>query len=205
MRYVSQKHESNWELVDTASEEVAFEQGAETYSNIAVDGKPSKKPPDESGTWSLGEFGTILGHLFASGGRVQFTYAQSDTIAGQPASIYDFRVDQLQSQWHVQVPGQYILPSYKGSVWLSQQSAQALRIEMEAEDIPAAYPRLSVETAVNYGYLALGTSEEFLLPQLAEVLSCSRVSNQCERNFIAFHDCHKFAGESNIRFNPVVK
>ncbi len=204
-RYVSENHELSWEVVDTASEEVAFEEGAETYRNIALNGKPSKKPPDESGTWSLGEFGTILGHLFAPAAMVQFTYLQSDTIAGQPVSIYDFRVDQPHSGWHVQAPGQYILPSYDGSVWLDQQSAQALRIEMRAIDIPKAFPRLTVETAVNYGYITLGTSEEFLLPELAEVLSCSRVSSQCERNFILFHDCHRFTSESNIQFNPAVK
>ncbi len=204
-RYVSENHEPNWEVVDTVTEEVMFEEGAETYRNIALNGKPSKKPPDESGTWSVGEFGTILGHLFAPAGMVQFTYVQSDTIGGQPASIYDFRVDQPHSAWHVQVPGQYILPSYKGSVWLGQQSARALRIEMGAKDIPKAFPRFTVETAVNYGYITLGTSEEFLLPEIAEVLSCSRASSQCERNFIAFHDCHRFTGESNIRFNPLVK
>jgi hypothetical protein len=99
------------------------------------------------------------------------------------------------------VPGQYILPAYKGSVWIDKQSAHALRIEMQAKDIPEEFPRISVETAVDFDYISLGTPEKFLLPVHAEVLSCARGSNECDRNVIDFRNYHKFTGESTIKFN----
>ena len=34
----------------------------------------------------------------------------------------------------------------------------------------------------------------------AEVLSCARGSNECERNVIEFRNYHKFEGESIIKF-----
>jgi hypothetical protein len=35
----------------------------------------------------------------------------------------------------------------------------------------------------------------------AEVLSCDRGSNVCDRNVIEFRNYHKFTGESVIKFN----
>ena len=44
------------------------------------------------------------------------------------------------------MPGQYINRAYKGSVWIDKQSAHALRIEMQAKDIPTEFPLVTVET-----------------------------------------------------------
>jgi len=200
-RYASETREPNWTVVDEVSMEVVFEDRKEAYRKIVINGKPSKKLPEESGAWSSGEFGTIMGDLFARATLAQFKYEQAGTIEDQPASIYDFQVNQPHSAWRIQVPGQYILPSYQGWVWLGQQSANTLRIEMQAKNIPRAFPYLTVETAVDYDYIVLGTAGKFLLPAHAEVLSCSRGTTQCGRNVIAFHDCHKFTGESRIQFN----
>ena len=110
-------------------------------------------------------------------------------------------MERLRSNWKIQVPGQYVMPAYKGSVWIDKESAHALRIEMQAKDIPEEFPRATVETAVDYDYITLGTPQKFLLPVHAEVLSCARGSNECERNVIEFRNYHKFEGESTIKFN----
>jgi hypothetical protein len=109
-------------------------------------------------------------------------------------------VERLRSSWKIWVPGQYILPAYKGSIWIDKQTANTLRIEMQAQEIPEEFPRIAVETAVDYDYITLGTAEKFLLPVRAEVLSCARGSNECERNVIEFRNYHKFTGESTIKF-----
>jgi len=75
-----------------------------------------------------------------------------------------------------------------------------LRIEMQGREIPEEFPLATVETAVDYDYVTLGTPEKFLLPVHAEVLSCRRGSNECERNVIEFRNYHKFTGESTIKF-----
>jgi hypothetical protein len=54
---------------------------------------------------------------------------------------------------------------------------------------------------VDFDYISLGTPEKFLLPVHAEVLSCARGSNECDRNVIDFRNYHKFTGESTIKFN----
>jgi hypothetical protein len=200
-RYASETRVPSWNVIDLVSAEVVYENGKESYRNLTINGKPTKKPPEESGAWSTGEFGTILANLFSPGTDAKFKYAQDDTIAHLAASVYDFQVTRPRSSWRIWVPGQYILPAYKGSVWIDKQSAHALRIEMQAKDIPEEFPRISVETAVDFEYISLGTPEKFLLPVHAEVLSCARGSNECDRNVIEFRNYHKFTGESTIKFN----
>jgi hypothetical protein len=200
-RYASETRVPSWNVIDIVSAEVVYENGKESYRNLMINNKPTKKPPEESGAWSTGEFGTILANLFSPGADAAFKYAQDDTIAHIASSVYDFQVIRQRSSWKIWVPGQYILPAFKGSVWIDKQSGHTLRIEMQAKDIPEEFPRISVETAVDFDYITLGTPEKFLLPVHAEVLSCSRGSNECERNVIEFRNYHKFTGESVIKFN----
>ena len=200
-RYASETRVPSWNVIDVVAAEVVYENGKESYRNLTINGKATKKPPEESGAWSTGEFGTILANLFSPGTDAAFKYAQDDTIAHLAASVYDFQVVRPRSSWKIWVPGQYILPAYKGSVWIDKQTANALRIEMQAKDIPEEFPRISVETAVDFEYITLGTPEKFLLPVHAEVLSCARGSNECDRNVIEFRNYHKFTGESIIKFN----
>ncbi len=200
-RYVSETRVPSWDVIDVIGAEVVYEAGKESYRNLTINGKPSKKPPEESGAWSTGEFGTILAEIYSPGSAAQFKYAEEDSIAHRSSSVYDFKVERQRSSWKVSVPGQYITPAFKGSVWIDKDGAHTLRIEMQAQEIPEGFPRASVETAVDYDYVTLGTAEKFLLPVHAEVLSCSRGSNECERNVIEFRNYHKFTGESTIKFN----
>ncbi len=201
-RYVSQTRAVNWTVVDVVTADVVYDDHKESYKNITVNGKATKKSPEETGSWSTGEFGTIQANLF-SPGVADFKFAQDSMASRIPASVYDFDVPRPRSSWTVRLPGQFIVPAYKGSVWIDKQKINVLRIEMQARDIPEEFPLVSVETALDYDYISLGTPAKFLLPVRAEVLTCRRGSNECERNVIEFRNYHKFTGESTIKFNPV--
>jgi hypothetical protein len=199
-RYVSETRQPSWNVIDVVSAEVVFEEHRESYRNLQINGKPSKKPPEESGAWSTGEFGTILGNLFSPYTDADFKFAQDDTISHRSASVFDFKVQRVRAAWRIWTTGQYIMPAYRGSVWIDKQTGEVLRIEMQAKEIPEAFPEISVETAVDYDSIRLGTPEQFLLPVHSEALSCWRGSNDCQRNVIEFRNYHKFTGESNIEF-----
>jgi predicted transcriptional regulator len=199
-RYVSETRQPSWNVVDVVSAEVVFEERRESYRNLQINGKPSKKPPEESGAWSTGEFGTILGNLFSPYTDADFKFAQDDTIIHRSASVFDFKVLRVRASWRIWTTGQYIMPAYRGSVWIDKQTGEVLRIEMQAKEIPEAFPEITVETAVDYDSIRLGTPEQFLLPVHSEALSCWRGSNDCQRNVIEFRNYHKFTGESNIEF-----
>jgi hypothetical protein len=199
-RYYSETRTPSWNVIDVIGAEVVFEAGKESYRNLTINGKASKKPPEESGAWSTGEFGTILAEIYSPGSAARFKFIEEASIIHRPSSVYDFSVERQRSSWKVSVPGQYIMPAYKGSVWIDKDGAHTLRIEMQGRDIPEEFPLITVETAVDYDYVTLGTPEKFLLPVHAEVLSCKRGSNECERNVIEFRNYHKFTGESVIKF-----
>ena len=204
-RYVSETRQPSWNVVDVVSAEVVYDDHQESYRNLQINGKPTKKAPEDSGAWSTGEFGTILGNLFAPQSATEFKYVQEDTIAHRAASVFDFKVQRVRASWKIWVPGQYIVPAYKGSVWIDKKTGQALRIEMQAKEIPEAFPEITVETAVDYDAISLGTADKFLLPVHAEALSCWRNSNDCQRNVIEFRNYHKFEGESVIKFEQEQK
>jgi len=199
-RYVSQTRVANWTVVDIVTAEVVYDDHKESYRNIAINGKVTKKAPEETGSWSTGEFGTIQTNLF-SPGVADFKFAQDSMAARIPASVYDFDVPRARSSWKIRLPGQFLFPAYKGAVWLDKQKANVLRIEMQARNIPEEFPLDSIETTVDYDYVSLGATAKFLLPVRAEVLTCRRGSNECERNTIEFRNYHKFSGESTIKFN----
>jgi len=200
-RYDSESRQPNWRALDIVSADLVYEDRKESYRNLQINGKTTKKAPEETGAWSTGEFGTILGNLFDPGTDADFEYREDDTIAHHSASVYRFEVSRARSNWKIWVPGQYIIPAYKGSIWIDKQTANVLRIEMQAVDIPEQFPAISVETAVDYDYISLGTPEKYLLPVRAEALECARDSNLCERNTIEFRNYHKFSGESTVKFN----
>jgi hypothetical protein len=204
-RYASETRTPSWNVIDVVSAEVVYENHEESYRNLQINGKPTKKSPEDSGAWSTGEFGTILGSLFASQSATEFKYIQDDTISHRSASLFDFKVIRVRSNWRILVAGQYIVPQYKGSVWIDNKTAQVLRIEMQAKEIPQAFPEISVETAVDYDTISLGSADRFLLPVHAEALSCWRNSNECQRNVIEFRNYHKFEGESIIKFEQEQK
>jgi hypothetical protein len=204
-RYVSETRQPSWNVVDIVSAEVVYDDHQESYRNLQINGKPTKKSPEDSGAWSTGEFGTILGNLFAPQSATEFKYVQEDTIAHRSTSLFDFKVTRVRSSWKIWVPGQYVVPTYKGSVWIDKQTGEVLRIEMQAKGIPEAFPEISVETAVDYDTISLGAADKFLLPVHAEALSCWRNSNECQRNVIEFRNYHKFEGESVIKFEQEQK
>ena len=93
-------------VLDTIGAEVVYEGGKESYRNLTINGKPTKKSPEESGAWSTGEFGTALIDLFHPATAAEFHYQRESRTAGITAKLYDFNVMHDHSHWDVKVGGQ---------------------------------------------------------------------------------------------------
>lgn len=199
-RYVEQSRASGWEALDVVTAKVIYEDGKEQYREITVGGRRTSKTMLElGGSTSTGEFASTLHSLFADASRADFKLYESTSVRGQPAAIYDFKVALPNSDWFITVGGQSLRPAYSGSVWIDKASAQVRRIEMQADKIPQDFPLDSMEWAVDYDEVPLGTVK-FLLPVHAENLACQRGSSICTKNTIDFRDYHKYSGESTITF-----
>jgi hypothetical protein len=199
-RYMEQSRSSGWDAQDVVTAKVIYEDGKESYKEITVGGKRTNKSMLElGGSTSTGEFASTLRSLFSPASRAQFKFYQSTAVTNSPAGIYDFKVALANSDWFINVGAQSLRPAYSGSVWIDKQTAQVRRIEMSANNIPKDFPLDTMEWAVDYESVSLGTSK-FLLPVHAENLACQRGSTICTKNTTDFRDYHKYSGESTIVF-----
>jgi len=201
-RYQSESHPASWNAIDVVSMDLVYENRKEDYRNIKVNGKAVNKTLDQiGGAWSTGEFGTILINLFAPASQTEFHARRNDRIAGVEAKLYDFEVQRENSNWNVHMGSQTYVPGYGGSIWIDPKNGRVLRIEMQARGLPSQFPTDHVEAALDYEYVRLGGTEQFLLPVHSENLACQRGSQLCTRNVIDFRNYHKYAGESTIEFH----
>jgi hypothetical protein len=201
-RYMRIPGSKEWHAQDVVSANVVYENGKEDYRNVAINGKPVNKKMEElPGSWSTGEFGTTLRSLFHPGRQAQFTYVKQSYMNGMNSWVYDYKVSRENSDWHVSLGSQSIVPAYEGRVWIDEKTAQVLRIEMSATDIPRDFPLDQVEASNDYGFVRLATADQYMLPTHAETLSCERGSPVCSRNTIEFRNYHKYTGEANITFD----
>lgn len=197
-RYVQQSKATGWEPLDVITAKVIYEDGKESYKEITVGGKRTNKSMMElGGTTSTGEFASTLHSLFSDASQAEFKLYETTTISGIAAKVYDFKVALKNSDWFINVGGQSLRPAYSGSVWIDPATAQVRRIEMQADNIPKDFPLDSLEWAVDYDNVSLGTST-FLLPVHAANLACQRGTTICTKNTEDFRDYHKFSGESTI-------
>ncbi len=199
-RYIQQSKTTGWEPLDVITAKVVYEDGKESYKEITVGGKRTNKSMmDLGGTTSTGEFASTLHSLFSDASQAEFKLYETTTISGITAKVYDFKVALHNSDWFINVGGQSLRPAYSGSVWIDPATAQVRRIEMQADNIPKDFPLDSLEWAVDYDNVSLGTST-FLLPVHAANLACQRGTTICTKNTEDFRDYHKFSGESTIEY-----
>jgi hypothetical protein len=184
--------------LDVVSAEIIYEDGEENYRNVKIDNRPTDKPFQEiEGSWSTGEFASILLELLHPDTRAQFRSGGATTISGFSAQVYDFQVQGENSHWILHAGSQNVTAAYAGSVWVDPDTARVLRIEMQARDIPSDFPMDTVETAVDYSYVTIGEAS-FLLPVHAETLGCQRGTSYCSHNIIDFRNYHEFKSEIKI-------
>ena len=196
-RYMEESRSAGWQAMDVVTAKIVYEDGHENYRDITVGGKHTNKSIMEiGGSTSEGEFAGYLRELFLDN-RAQFKFYQSTSVTGTPAAIYDFTVPLQRSGWTIIVGGQALRPQYSGSVWLEKSTGQVRRIEFQADKIPKDFPDDSVQTAVDYQAIRLGTGT-FLLPVHAENIACRRGTSICSKNEIDYRDYHKYSGESTI-------
>jgi hypothetical protein len=193
--------QTSWRAIDTVSADVVSEGGRETYKNILVNGKAPKQAVEKSGSWSTGEFSSVLLDILSPATDADFHNKRSTSIVNRPAFRYDFSVEQPNSHWHVYASAESYRPEYTGAIWIDKESSRVLRIEMSAKNLPKAFAFDTVESSVDYDFVLIG-DRKFLLPVHSEALDCARGTSTCSRNVIDFRNYKKFGADTSITFEP---
>jgi hypothetical protein len=196
-RYESKTLKPEWKLKDRVQLELAYTKGKEEYRNIRINGKPLKKgSPEDSGSWSMGDFGTTLMSIFGSTRPGDFRLRGDSDAAGLKAKVFDFSVPKERSQWTIRY-GYAVKPAHEGALWIDPDTARVLRIEMSSRRLPANYDIDKVEMTVDYGWIDIAGTR-YLLPVRSENLACFRGTFTCTRNEIEFRNYRKFQVESQV-------
>ncbi len=190
-----------WQAIDTISADLAYENGQESYTNVKLGNKPQKSMEDVGGSWSTGEFASLVDDLFDPSTAATFRRTGQDTIAGRNATTFKFDVPRERSHWRVMTTGQLYYPAFRGTVWIDRETSRVLRLEIESRNMPLLFPLLKVEEAIDYDFVRLAATQPFLLPTTSEVLNCQQGSSHCSRNRIEFRNYRKFGAESGITFD----
>ncbi|HTS25105.1 MAG TPA: hypothetical protein VMH81_04485 [Bryobacteraceae bacterium] len=203
-RYFSAGLPARWETIDVVTADVAYVNGKEDYRNLKINGIPTNRPPEHSGTWSTGEFSTTLEDVLSPITNARFRRRGDDRIAGRSALVYDYTVAQATSHWTMVAPdGRQYNPAYTGSVWIDKETRRVLRIEQTTSSLPGDFPINSAECVLVYGFAKID-QRSYLLPATSENIGCMRGSGTCSRNVIVFQNYRKFETESNVKFDKFV-
>jgi hypothetical protein len=196
----AQGNRTSWQALDVVTADVVAVGGKEEYKNILVNGKAPRDAIEKTGSWSTGEFATVLQGILAPQTDADFHNKRSTTIVNRPAFHYDYSVEQPNSMWHVYASSESYVPGYTGSIWIDKENFRVLRIEMSAVNMPRSFALDDVESAVDYDYVLIG-DKKFLLPVHSEALSCVRGTSECTKNVIEFRNYKKFGADSSITFD----
>jgi len=200
-RYYGSGLPSSWQTIDEVTADVACVNGKEDYRNVKINGIPTNRAPERSGTWTTGEFSTTLEDVLSVATNAQFRRRGDDKVGGRPAWLYDYTVAQANSHWTMVSPDdRRFNPAYTGSIWIDKESRRVLRIKQVTSTLPPDFPIDSAEAVLEYGFARID-QHSYLLPASGENIGCMRGSGTCSRNVIVFRDYRKFEAESNIKFD----
>jgi hypothetical protein len=189
---------TSWQPLDVVTSDLIYEDGKERYSNVMVNGKPTKYI-EQSGSWSEGEFASMLQAILSPNTNADFRNQKQVTILNRPSYRYDYTVEQSRSTWTLHADGQTVSPSYTGSIWIDKATYRVLRIEIAARNLPRDFPLDTAESSIDYDFVMIG-EQKVLLPAQADSLSCSRGTPDCSKNHTEFHNYRKFGADTNITF-----
>jgi hypothetical protein len=202
IRY-SSKSGGAWRQTDSVSAEVASQENREVYSDIRIDGRPSKALPRE-GIWSNGEFSTLLDEIFNPKHRADFKNREPDTAQSRPAWRYRFEIDKKHSGWDMAGDvGPFrrmrVAPSYSGVIWIDRETGKVLRIEKSTHSMPREFPLERVESSTDYSPVTIG-EQIYMLPTRTETITCTRHDPTCFKNETTFENYRKFDASAHITY-----
>ncbi len=205
-RYIQDGSRSPWKAQDLVSADLVYRNGAEEYTNIKVNNKQSSKPLEEiDGLRSTGEFGSILAEIFDPEAGTDFSRPSQVNVRGRKAWTYRFELPRERSDFRIITPSQLYYTGYGGVLWIDAETSRVLRLEMQARDLPKAFPFDTVEMTIDYDFIRLDSSKQFLLPTESEALNCIRGTTVCMKNSTSFRNYVKFTSDSSIIFDAPQK
>jgi hypothetical protein len=189
----------SWQLQDTLTIKLSYFEQKEDYKLILVNNTVTHEDYRKlGGTVAAGDFGSMLREIFEPATQTHFEWDHWARMRGRMAYVFNYRVAQSRSQWHISDREADIIPAYQGLLYVDKETRQVLRITMAATDIPPSFPIQRAGEVLDYDFQTLG-DQQFLLPLKGEVrLSTADVLTKNDNEFRLYH---KYSSESEIKYD----
>lgn len=200
-RSVRLPDQKDWKDEDKLEVEMSYhDKRGEVLKLIKLNGKPTTLSYDKlGGTTSTGEFGTLLGALFATQSQAEFKEIRTEALRGYPTTVFTFKVKKAFSNNQItdKTSGRTVTAAYEGTVWIETATARVLRIEQSAVDIQRGFPITLAESAIEYDWVTIAETK-YLLPVSAEVLLGQESQRFYSRNSIELRNYRMFDTDMKI-------
>jgi len=199
-RYFKTNGLQSWRTIDVITAEVAYHDGRETYANFRVDGVAVRTPPERSGSWTTGEFGSTLEDVLSRTTNATFKRRGEEQIEGRTAIVFDYAVQQSNSHWTlVSADDRHYTTAYDGAIWIDTITSRVLRIEQRTVGLPKDFSYSSAAALLEYGFFSID-NHTYILPARGDNSACMNGSGSCSRNVLVFRNFRKFSAESVVKF-----
>ena len=194
----------NGQAADVITAKVTYADGRESYQDVRTNGHSVDDAALlKLGTWSTGQFESHIRAIFVSGNQTIWQFAGDDKVNGRPALIFQYEVaHQDVASWQLHMEGLSVAPPYRGELWVDEETAAPVRLNVAAMELPMSFPMRSAEVQISYGDVQFGDGTSFVLP-VRSVVDSSATAGRQSRNVLQFQNCHKFRGTA--RMVPLLK
>lgn len=193
-----------WQHRDLLETTVSYEhESGEKVRLVSVDGQPTNRPyEDVGGTTNVGTFSFHLTSPFNPNSNGTFAEAGREKYRGRDCLIYRYKVPLASSKYQLRAAlngeaAQTTIVGYSGRMWIDRDTKYVLRVEMEADDVPADFPMSHSEVVVDYDWVSI-SGRRFWMPVNAEALAEFPKQGQTFLNVIEFRNYRKFEGEIQV-------
>jgi VWFA-related protein len=188
---------------DVVAAKVAYLNGREYYDKVRINGMPvDQAAPWRAGTWSIGEFSSILVSIFLPSSKPDLQFEKEELLHSVPALVFTYHVAaQNNKSYFLSSDNRIWFPEYSGRLWLEKNTFRLLRLQRETPHMPD-YPIRRATTEIQYSNVALGDGSSLVLPSASTSLVCSRSPGYCGVNLIGFSGWQTFRATSNIVLHP---
>ena len=149
--------------------------------------------------WSTGDFKTLSHCVFSELEDSDFSKVRTEHGEVGDLVVYEFSHGSPSTCISVLFRSQVVYPGYKGLLKVRTQTREATHVELEAADMPPAFPLDRAERSADFGTIGIG-GEQYLLPTTAYWFGCFRNSYSCFLNRMDFRDYRRFEAKSTVRF-----
>jgi VWFA-related protein len=196
---------------DTIVSELAFNNGAESNRVRTVNGQVWSNAHSLQGLSTFGDFGAIIGSLFAGSGA-RAAWSHWETIDGKRVAVFNYSVDRAHSafvmSWccvYEHGGWRHEKPAYRGELFIEPASGAIVRVTRQAVDVSPGFPTRRSDTVVEFRVVNIG-DKSWLCPvrsvTIAEIVKGDHPTDLGLRvrtlNDVEFTEYHKFESASAL-------